>query len=259
MKSNTELKGGIVSVLAQVALQAALPYAIEYALGDAGDLDKRQAEERQKATDAYFAAENARVEKENRMYEEALQREQDAKNRKQMEIAQKRQLSEAKNMEAVKLVGEERQRVADEERIKQQELHQKRVKETAERFASERQKSTEALQRATQQNLSDEYNAMEQKNAIMRSNIDQMSNLNLQQQQQRQREMAEVQRLRQNLIAKEVQHRMEVVPTQVRRQVAKAKTTLRRGRGVNQEVIQYLTQSLGLSIKDAKKVLKAYF
>jgi hypothetical protein len=260
MKSDIELRGGIVSLLAQVALQTALPYALEYALGDAGNLDKRQAEQRQKVLDEIYAKESDKISEQIYQRELGRQIEQQKKDDYQIKILEQRELLDEKNFNALESVGEQRRRLADEERMKQQELHETRVRETAERFASSRQKSTEALQRATEQKLREEGNAVEQKNAIMNANIDQLTNLRNQEQQNRQKQMEEVQRLRQKAISNEVQQRMAIAPVAPqKREVAKAKTSLRRGRGVDQEVIQYLTKTLGFSIKDAKKVLKAYF
>jgi len=260
MKSDTELRGGIVSLLAQVALQAALPYAVEYAMGDAGNLDKRQAEQRQKVLDEIYAKESDKIAEQNYQRELGRQIEQQKKDDYQIKIIEQRQLLDEKNFNALESVVEQRRRLADEERMNQQQLHETRVRETAERFASSRQKSTEALQMANEQKLREEGNALEQKNAIMNANIDKLTNLRMQEQQNRQKQMEEVQRLRLKAISNEVQQRMAIAPVAPqKRVVAKARTTLRRGRGVDQEVIQYLTQTMKLSLKDAKKVLKAYF
>jgi hypothetical protein len=262
MKSDTELRGGIVSVLAQLALQAAVPYAIEYALGEAGNLENKYQEEKQRNYNYYIDKQNAYIERENRAVEGLLQREQDERDKKQMEIFQQTERATARNMEAEEQVRSDRQRVADEERMQKQEDNQRRYREQSERIATELIKSREATQMANEKTLSQKVGAIQQENAIRRSNLDKLTNNQLRDKEQRQRKMEEVQRLQQQAIAREVQQRVQIAaapPPQ--RVVAKAKTKIatRRGFGVNQEVLQYLTETMKLPLKDAKKVLKTYF
>lgn len=256
-KKEQELKGGFLPLLA--GLLSLIPTAID--IGSQVDQAKRN-ERAQAQLEEYFRKRNEAIERDNRLYEEGLRRSQEAKDRSQAELSTQRQTVENRNIILARQYAEEKKRLAEEKNAKQQAENEVRMKEALSRDASERQRIAQAQQDAISQKYATQQRALEENNNVVRQEVDTLTNLRAQKEEERQRQMDEIRRLQQEAIAKELQQQQEAIPTtpQIIKPRAPPRTAIRRrGKGVDNEVMTYLTSKLGMSQKDAKKVLHAYF
>jgi hypothetical protein len=248
-----------IAQLAFMGIQEGVNYAIEKDR-------QRIEEENQRRVDEYFAKQNAFLENDARLHELGIQREQMKREDKQRQLAEENKLVQGKNVGAQQQLLDQRRQLVEEERLRQAQKNQARLQQEAQQYASKRQQIANAEISSIEKKFQAQRDVAEQRNAIMRQDIDKLTNMRLQQDQQRQQQADEVRRLQQQAIQNEVMQRMETPQTQtttpVLRQVAKARTTIttRRGRGkADDEVLQYLTKTLKMPLKDAHKVLDTYF
>lgn len=260
-KSHDELRGGIIPLLASLAI-GFIPTAIE--MGMAADQAKRQ-EASQRALDEYFRKQDEAVRRDIEIEENLRRAQQETKERFQMGIAEQREASMSKNIQAQQQLLEGRKQRAEAERLRQTQEREALVREQSLKSASERQRIFQAEQEAQARKMEGQRVALEQRNAAVRTEMDQLAQNRMRDAQQRQSQMSEVLRLQQEAINRDVQQRLQMAQATATapppRVVQKARTalTLRRGRGADNEVLTYLTSTMGLSMKDAKKVLKSYF